>query len=178
MADTTAVFQIRSDKGWGRTAIGKDNNRDKCRCGEKMSSNHILSCDRWKDDRPTTDPQQNRSTRGLARWAEKHGHFRISPKYYPVRWVNLRAGNIDRRKPQICYICKTSYPSEEAMRNHARRDHQGHKQVRKREAMSKKFRADTGTTCPTCEKSYTSQRMMRQHMKTAHGATLGSQMCK
>ena len=72
---------------------------------------------------------------------------------------------------------QTSYPSEEAMRNHARKDHKGHKHVRAREAKSKNFREDTGTTCPTCKKSYTSQRRMRQHMKTAHGATLGSQIC-
>ena len=64
------------------------------------------------------------------------------------------------------------------MRNHARRDHKGHKQVETREAKSKNFGGDNETTCPTCKKSYTSQRTMRQHMKTAHGATLGSQMCK
>ena len=88
-----------------------------------MSSDHVLRCDKWKDGRPTTNPQQDRSTRGLARWAKEQGYFGIPPKYDPVRWVNLRGGNIDRRKPQICYVCKTSYPSEEAMRNHARRDH-------------------------------------------------------
>ena len=143
-----------------------------------MSSDHVLRCDKWKDGRPTTNPQQDRSTRGLARWAKEQGYFGIPAKYYPVRWVNLRGGNIDQRKPQICYVCKTSYPSEEAMRNHARRDHKGHRQVETREAKSKNFGSDTGTTCPTCKKSYTSQRTMRQHMKTAHGATLGSQMCK
>ena len=57
-----------------------------------------------------------------------------------MRWVNLRGGNIDQRKPQICYVCKTSYPSEEAMRNHARRAHKGHKQVETREAKSKNER--------------------------------------
>ena len=176
-ADATAVFRIQSDKGWGRTAVGKEEEREKCGCGEKMLSDHVLARDRWKDAWPTTNPQHDRSTWGLARWAAKQGYFGIPPKYYPVRWVNLIAGNIDNRKPQICYVCKMSFPSEEAMRNYPRRDHRGHKQVEKREAMSKKFGVDTGTTCPTCEKSYTSQRTMRQHMKTAHGATLGSQIC-
>ena len=142
-----------------------------------MSSDHVLTCNSWSDAPPTTDPPPDRSTWGLARWAEKHGYFGIPPKYYPVRWVNLRAGNIDRRKPQICYVCKTSFPSEEAMRNHARRDHGKHKQVKKRESMSKRFGGKTGTTCPTCGKSYTSQRTMRQHTNTALGATLGSQIC-
>ena len=176
-ADTTAVFRIRSVKGWGRKTVGKDGDREQCDCGGRMSSEHVLSCARCEDGRTTTDPQQDRSTWGLARWAEKLGYFGIPPKYYPVRWVNLRAGNIDRRKPQICYICKMSYPSEEAMRNHARRDHKGHKQVEQREAKSKKFVTDTGVTCPTCKKSYTSKRTMRQHMRTAHGVTLGSQIC-
>ena len=143
-----------------------------------MTSDHVLSCNKWKDGRPTTNPQQDRSTWGLAKWAREQGYSGIPAKYYPVRWVNLRGGNIDRRKLQICYVCKTSYPSEEAMRNHARRDHKGHKQVETREAKSKNFGEDTGTTCPTCKKSYASQRTMRQHMKTAHGATLGSQICK
>ena len=102
-----------------------------------MSSEHVLSCARWERGRPATDPQQDRSTWGLARWAKEHEYFGIPPKYYPVRWVNLRAGNIDRRKPQICYICKTSYPSEEAMRNHAKRDHKGHKQVEQRSKKQK-----------------------------------------
>ena len=172
------MFRIRSDKGWGKTAVGKNDDREQCKCGEKMSSDHVLSCSEWKDGRPTTNPQQDRSTKGLAKWAREQGYFGIPPKYYPVRWVNLRGGNIDRRKPQICYVCKTSYPSEEAMRNHARRDHKGHKQVETREAKSRNFGDSTGTTCPTCKKSYTSQRTMRQHMKTAHGATLGSQVCK
>ena len=118
-----------------------------------MSSDHVLTC------------------------TERQGYFGIPPKYYQVTWVNLRGGNIDRRKLQICYMCKTSYPSEEAMRNHARRDHKGQKQVKAREAKSKNFGGDTGTTCPTCKISSTSQRTMRQHMKTAHGATLGSQLC-
>ena len=98
-------------------------------------------------------------------------------QYYPVRWANLRGGNIKRRKPQICDVCKTSYPSEEAMKNHAKREHKGHKQLKKREAKSRNYGEDTGTTCPTRKKSYTSQSMMRQHMKTAHGATLRSQIC-
>ena len=176
--DATAVFRIRSDKGWGKTAIERSDDREQCKCREKMSSDHVLSCDEWKDGRPTTNPQQDSSTWGLAKWAREQGYFGIPPKYYPVRWVNLRGGNIDRRKPQICYVCKTSYPSEEAMRNHAKRDHGGHKQVEMREAKSKNFGEDMGTTCPTYKKSYASQRTMRQHMKTAHGATLGSQICK
>ena len=64
------------------------------------------------------------------------------------------------------------------MRNHARRDHKGHKEIKKREAKSEKYGTDKGTTCPTCKKEYTSQRTMRQHMKTEHGATLGSQVCR
>ena len=177
-ADTIAVFCIKSDKGWGRTMIEKDGDREQCDCGEKMSLECVLSCTRWEDSRPTTNPQQDRSTWGLARWAEKQKYFGIPPKYYLVRWVNLRGGNIDRRKPQICSMCKTSYPSEEAMRNHTRRDYKGHEQVEKREASSKRFGKKTGTTYPTCKKGYTSQRTMRQHMKIAHRATLGLQTCK
>ena len=64
------------------------------------------------------------------------------------------------------------------MRNHARRDHKGDEQMEQRDAKSKKFGDDTGTTCPPCKKSYMSQRTMRQHMKTAHRATLGSQICE
>ena len=90
---------------------------------------------------------------------------------------NIRFRAVVVAKPQICYVCKTSYPSEEAMRNHAKKDHKGHKQVKAREAKSRNFGENTGTTCPTCKKSYTSQRTMRQHMKTAHRATLGSQIC-
>ena len=44
--------------------------------------------------------------------------------------------------------------------------------------MSEKYGRETGTTCPTCQKNFTSQRSMRQHTKTAHGATLRSQICK
>ena len=176
--DTAAVFRIRSDIGWGKTAVGKDNDREQCECGERMSLDHVLTCARWENGRPTTDPQQDWSTWGLARWAKKQDHFDIPLRYYPVRWVNLNGGNIDRRKPQICYVYKTSYLSEEAMRNHARRDHKGHRQVKTREKKSKNFGEDTGTTCPMCKKNYTRQRTMRQHMKTVHGATLGSQVCK
>ena len=177
-ADATAMFRIRSDKGWGRTTVGKDDDREKCDCGEKMSLDHVLTCTRWEDGRPTTDPQPDRSTWKLARWAERRNYFGIPPKYYLVRWVNLRAGNIDRRRPHICYVCKTSYSSEEAMRNHARRDHKGHKQVEQRETKSRRFGEATGTSCPAWGKNYTSQSTMRQHMKTAHGATLGLQICK
>ena len=143
-----------------------------------MSLDHVMTCAEWKEGRPTTNPQQDRSTWNLARWAKKEGYFGITPRYYPVRWVNLKEGNIERRRPQICYVCKTSYPSEEAMRNHARKDHKGHRHVKAREAKSRNSGEDTGMTCLTCNKSYTSQRTMRQHMKTAHGATLGSQICK
>ena len=135
--DTSAVFRIRSNKGWGKTTIGKEDDREQCRCREKMSSDHVMACAEWEDGRPTTNPQQDRITWGLARWAKKQGYFGISPRYYPVRWVNLRGGNIERRKPQLGYICKTSYPSEEAMRNHAKREHKGHKQVKIREAKSR-----------------------------------------
>ena len=176
-ADTIAVFRIRSDKGWGRTAIGKEDDREECGCGAKMSTDHVMQCRIWEEGRPEGNIQHDKNTWNTARWAKKHNYFEIPPKYYPVRWVNLRCGNIDRRKPQICYVCKTSYPSEEAMRNHARRDHKGNKEVRWRESRSEKFGTDTGTKCPTCGKEYTSQRSMRQHRKTAHGATLGSQVC-
>ena len=177
-ADTIAVFRLRSDKGWGNTPIGKEDDREKCRCGEDMSTDHVLKCTVWERGRPEEDPQHDKQTWQMARWVKEHDYFRIPPKYYPVRWVNLRIGNIDRRKPQICYMCKTSYPSEDAMRNHARRDHKSHAEVRHREKKSEKYGLDRGTVCPTCKKEYTSQRMMRQHMKIAHGATLGSQVCK
>ena len=104
--------------------------------------------------------QKDKYTWQFTRWAKEHDYFGIPPRYFPVRWVNLRVGNIDRRNPQICFVCKTSYPSEEAMRNHARRDHQGNKEVRRREAKSEKYGTETGTTCPTCQKSFTSQRLM------------------
>ena len=143
-----------------------------------MSTNHVLNCKVWERGRPTGNVQDDKNTWHMARWAKEHNYFGIPPKYYPVRWVNLRIGNIDRRKPQICYVCKTSYPSEEAMRNNARRDHKGHKDVKWRESRSGKFGTNTGTKCPTCGKEFTSQRTMRQHTKTAHGATLGSQICK
>ena len=65
--DTAAVFRIRSDKGWGKTAVGKDDDREQCKCGEEMSSDHVMLCAEWKEGRPTTNPQQDRSTRGLAR---------------------------------------------------------------------------------------------------------------
>ena len=177
-ADTIAVFRLRSDKGWGRTAIGKEDDREECKCGGKMSTDHVMNCKVWENNRPTGDIQHDKNTWYTARWAKEHDYFGIPPKYYPVRWVNLRIGNIDRRKPQICYVCKTSYPSEEAMRNHARRDHKGHKEVKWRESRSEKFATNTGTKCPTCGKDFTSQRTMRQHTKTAHGATLGSQICR
>ena len=140
-----------------------------------MSSDHVMTCARWKEGRPTTDPQQDRSTWGLARWAEKHSYFGILPKYFPMRWVNLRAGNLDRRKPQICYICKTSYSSEEAMRNHARRDHKGHKKVEGREVKSRRYGENTGTTCPTCKKDSTSQSVTDVTGRTDRGTR---QTCK
>ena len=43
-ADTIAVFRMRSDKGWGKTAIGKEEDRERCKCGGKMSTDHIMSC--------------------------------------------------------------------------------------------------------------------------------------
>ena len=60
--DTVAVFRIRSDKGWGKTTVGKDDDREHCECGERMLSDHVLTCARWEDGRPTTNPQQDRST--------------------------------------------------------------------------------------------------------------------
>ena len=177
-ADTIVIFRLRSDKGWGKGAIGKEEDREQCKCGDKMSTNHVLQCEAWKRDRPDGDVQQDRYTWQFTRWAKEHDYFGIPPKYFPVRWVNLRVGNIDRRKHQICFVCKTSYPSEEAMRNHARRDHRGNREVQRREAKSEKYGTETGTTCPTCQKNFTSQRSMHQHTKTAHGATLGSQICK
>ena len=69
--DTSAVFRIRSDKGWGKTTRGKNDDREECKCGEKMSSDHVMSCTEWEDGRPTTNPQQDRSTRSLARWAKE-----------------------------------------------------------------------------------------------------------
>ena len=143
-----------------------------------MSTDYVLKCAVWERRRPEGDPQHDKWTWQMAKWAKEHDYFGIPPKYYLVRWVNLRIGNIDRRKLQICYVCKTSFPSEEAMRNHARRDHKGHTEVRHREKKSERYGSDRGTVCSTCKKEYTSQRTMRQHMKTAHGATLGSQICK
>ena len=129
-ADTIAVFRLQSNKGWGKTAVGKEDDREECRCGTKMSTNHVMDCEVWKEDRLAGNIQHDKNTWHMARWAKKHDYFGIPPRYYPVQWVNLRIGNIDRRKPQICYVCKTSYPSEEAMRNHARRDHKGNKEVK------------------------------------------------
>ena len=41
-ADTIAVFRLRSDKGWGRTAIGKEEDRENCKCGAKLLTDHVL----------------------------------------------------------------------------------------------------------------------------------------
>lgn len=40
-AVTIAIFRLRSDKGWGRTAIGKDEDREWCKCGEEMGTDHV-----------------------------------------------------------------------------------------------------------------------------------------
>ena len=83
--DTAAVFYIHRDKGWGKTAVGKDDDREQRECGEKMSSDYVLTCAKWEDGRPTTNPQQDRYRWALARWAKKQDYFGIPPRYYPVR---------------------------------------------------------------------------------------------
>ena len=127
-AETIAIFRQRSDKGWGRGAIGKEEDRERFKCSDKMLTDHMLRCEVWKGGSLEGNVQQDKYTWQFTRWAKEHDYFRIPPKYFPVRWVNLKVGNIDRRKPQICFVCKTSYPSEEAMRNHARRNHRGSKE--------------------------------------------------
>ena len=124
--------------------------------GGEMLTDHVLRCTVWEKNRPTRNMQHDKNTWQLARWAKEHEYFGILPKYYPVRWVNLRIGNIDRRKQQICYVCKTSYPSEEALRNHARRDHGNHKEVGQREVKNAKYGTETGNTCRTCRTEYMS----------------------
>ena len=137
-----------------------------------------MKCREWEKGRPTGNIQHDKNTWRFANWAKEHEYFRLPPKYYPVQWVNLKARNIDRRKPQICYICRTSYPSEEAMRNHAKRDYKDSKEVRQREAKSEKYGTETSTKCPMCKKGYSSQGSMRQDIKRAQGASLGSLICR
>ena len=54
-ADAIAIFRLRSDKGWGKGAIWKEEDREQCKCGDKMSTNHVLRCEVWKRDRPNGD---------------------------------------------------------------------------------------------------------------------------
>ena len=75
-----------------------------------MSTDDVMKCEAWQGDRPEGDPQHDKNTWPLAKWAREHNYFGIPPRYYSVHWVNLRIGNINRRRPQICYVCKMSYP--------------------------------------------------------------------
>ena len=61
-ADTIAVFRLRSDKGWGRTAIGKEEDRESCKCGAKMSTDHMLRCSVWEEGRPEGNIQHDKET--------------------------------------------------------------------------------------------------------------------
>ena len=65
-SDAITIFRIRSDKGWGHTVIRKEEDREECKCGAKMSTEHIMKCKVWEEGRPEGDPQHDKNTWKLA----------------------------------------------------------------------------------------------------------------